>query len=543
VIRRSNAFVCIYLILGLVLVGTIVIAKSNVRAAENSPASTIYVTNTSDSGQGSLREAIIDANGIPGADLISITISGTLQLLSPLPVITDVVSIQGPGASFFTVDGDHSFRVLDIAAEVTLADLTVQHGMVTGTGEYGAGIRSSGNLSLHRVEVLENTAQSHGGGLYVAGNLTLNDASIRNNNSSNGVGGGLRSQGTNIISGTQFIGNTSQGDGGGAYILQELVLTNVLFQENHCTATSCDGGGLFSFSHTDIYNTQFISNTAQDQAGGAAAPGALTITGGLFLNNQAVYGTGGGLYAQNSAAIQDTQFISNTARSFGGGMYAFASADLMGVLFQNNLSAIGTGGGMYSGGNLNLYRSRFIRNAAIEGGGLSHTLGSASLVNSLFAENVAANSSGMAMLLASVGPVDVLHTTIAAQTAIGGSAIQADTGTVAITNTIITNHTIGIDNVGANVHQDFNLFFGNGSNVQGIVTGGGNSLNGDPHFMDPTGDDYHLSRGSAAMDAGVDAGVTDDFDGDARPMALGFDIGFDEANHAPYTIYLPLLIK
>ena len=50
-----------------------------------------------------------------------------------------------------------------------------------------------------------------------------------------------------------------------------------------------------------------------------------------------------------------------------------------------------------------------------------------------------------------------------------------------------------------------------------------------------------LLPGSAALDAGVDVGVTTDFDGDPRPMGDGHDIGADE--RFPVTIYLPLTLK
>jgi len=45
-----------------------------------------------------------------------------------------------------------------------------------------------------------------------------------------------------------------------------------------------------------------------------------------------------------------------------------------------------------------------------------------------------------------------------------------------------------------------------------------------------TGDlfgDYHIEAGSSALNAGSDAGVVDDFDGEPRPSG-GFDIGADE---------------
>ena len=62
-------------------------------------AATFTVTNTSDSGAGSLRQAITDANGAAGADTIAFAIAGggqkTITLLSLLPIITETVAIDG----------------------------------------------------------------------------------------------------------------------------------------------------------------------------------------------------------------------------------------------------------------------------------------------------------------------------------------------------------------------------------------------------------------------------------------------------------------
>jgi predicted outer membrane repeat protein len=538
-----------FLCLVLALPGELSLTKEGVRAEIGSPVGNFQVTNNNDNGPGSLREAIIDANANPGMDLISISVSGTVQLLNPLPVITDPVTILGPLSGPFAIDGNHSFRVLDIAAvEVTLSHLIVQNGFVTGASANGAGIRSGGSLTLHNVTISNNMAQSHGGGLYTTGNLTITDGIFQNNSSTNGTGGGIRASGVVSITGTQFVSNSSQGDGGGAFILGELTLTNGFFQENYCTATSCDGGALFSFSQTIIHDTQFMSNTAQDQGGGVAAPGTLSITDSLIQNNQAVFGTGGGLFAQGQVTIQTTQFLNNIARSFGGGMYSFATTNLTDVLFLNNHSTNATGGGLYAGGSINFSRAQFIRNIAREGGGLYHDLGDGYLVNTLFAQNNATDELGMAVLLASEGMIEVAHLTIAGLESGGGSAIEVVAGSLDITNTIVTSHAVGISNTNASVQQDFNLFFGNATDIQGSVSGGTNNLFGDPLFVDPAQDDYHITESSLAIDMGMDAGVGADFDGDTRPSGEGFDIGFDEVIQSPLpptdiSFYFPLVVN
>src|SRR5262249_21558935 len=59
----------------------------------------ITVTNTQDSGPGSLRMAIATANTTPGANRIVFApgVAGTINLINGPPTITDDLTIAGPG--------------------------------------------------------------------------------------------------------------------------------------------------------------------------------------------------------------------------------------------------------------------------------------------------------------------------------------------------------------------------------------------------------------------------------------------------------------
>ena len=76
------------------------------------PANIIVVTNTNDSGPGSLRDALAVAND---GDTIDATgVSGTILLTSGELQITHNVTINGPGADNLAVDGNAQSRVFYI---------------------------------------------------------------------------------------------------------------------------------------------------------------------------------------------------------------------------------------------------------------------------------------------------------------------------------------------------------------------------------------------------------------------------------------------
>jgi hypothetical protein len=84
----------------LVLVAALAMVAAMMLAARPSyAADTLTVTNTNDSGAGSLRQAILDANATDGASVIDFNISGTgvktIRPTSALPTITEPVTIDG----------------------------------------------------------------------------------------------------------------------------------------------------------------------------------------------------------------------------------------------------------------------------------------------------------------------------------------------------------------------------------------------------------------------------------------------------------------
>ena len=79
---------------------TAVVVSPHAQATWQALLNTFTVTNTNNAGAGSLRQAILNANALPGLDVIHFNIAGrwsrhTIALTSALPNITDAVFIDG----------------------------------------------------------------------------------------------------------------------------------------------------------------------------------------------------------------------------------------------------------------------------------------------------------------------------------------------------------------------------------------------------------------------------------------------------------------
>jgi len=468
-------------------------------------ASNFLVTNTNDSGPGSLRQAIADANSAPGPDTIRITAHGTVHLASTL-LINDEVTLLGPGAELFAVDGGGAMGVFRIRNERTvggdvivlpvpanLADLTVQNGNATR----GGGIQNIGGLTLTNVNLLHNHASEIGGGADVGGPVTLIGGLFADNRAQ-GNGGGLYAHNTLNLTGTQFISNNGGDAGGAALVLEGAQIDGGRFENNHCTGSRCIGGGLVVILKMIMTDTQFVGNTATEAGGGVFFEGgAAHITGSRFVGNTASH-DGGGAYIGLGGAIDtltnprqdiiDTQYIGNRAQR-GGGLFIDGFVDAMhrGVGFVEN--------------------ALFARNRAPAGAAIA--LGDAGFG----------------------GSYDILHATIDSGVPVTETAIFVAGGSASVRNTILANYSIGIQRLAGNVADDANLFFQTDTPTVGGVASGVVYPQGDPHFADAAQNDYHLGAGSAAIDKALEQPahpVAEDFEGEARPFGPQSDIGFDE---------------
>jgi len=256
---------------------------------------TFNVTNNADSGPGSLRQAILDANANPGADTITFaaTVTGTITLTTgQLPTTTEDLTITGPGTSSLTISGNHASRVFEIAlgVNVTISDLTISNGSLIGSG---GGICNAGKLMVTNSILLGNSATGFGGGIFNDGTggsgatLTVINSTL----SSNFDGGIFNSFGTITIIDSTVSNNFSGLGGGVSNNGGTMTITNSTLSDNFAQL----GGGVFNAGPAKITNCTLSGNSAPSFGGGGGIwhnADTLTITNSTLSNNSAQDGAG-----------------------------------------------------------------------------------------------------------------------------------------------------------------------------------------------------------------------------------------------------------
>lgn len=314
----------------------------------------------------SLRGAVIFANANPGTAIIvpagtyNLTIDGTGESYPANPNVGDLdvegdnttITGAGSGSTIInqTTPNDRVIEInpaLDANFNFTMSGVTIQGGRET-TGVGGGGMISGGQ---------GNT-------------VTLSDVVFNDNQASGSgspVGGGLAHSGGSLsCTNCTFTQNTSVGSGGGLYLSANYTgcvnpcagvfsITGSTFSGN--TSTNGNGGGMIvtSGSAYTISGGTFTGNAAQGVNGTGGAvfdeSGSLTVSQGVFLNNQATNASGGRGGAIGSADgaghnvdVSFSRFLGNSVATAANGMTLYGGSGSS-MTAGNNWWGTNTGSG------------------------------------------------------------------------------------------------------------------------------------------------------------------------------------------------------
>jgi hypothetical protein len=232
-------------------------------------ADTITVTNTNDSGPGSLRQALADAND---SDTITFAVTGTIGLTSGELLVDKSITISGPGADNLAVDGNAKTRIFHIGAAttVTVSDMTITNGSVTN--DFGGGIYNDhATLTLNNCVVSGNSTTYSGGGIYNDGHggsvsLEISNSTFTANSAPGGSGGGIFNDGQQGGSATLEIINSTLSDnsalfGGGIITTGFQGNASVTLNESTLSGNSANqGGGIYNTGKNFVGATVSVSN-------------------------------------------------------------------------------------------------------------------------------------------------------------------------------------------------------------------------------------------------------------------------------------------
>jgi hypothetical protein len=317
--------------------------------ALSTQAATITVINGSDSGPGSLRQALADADD---GDTIDFDASlHYIGLVSGELVVDKSVTISGPGAANLFLDNDLIFRVLHITNGVTvsISGLTIVGGeAIVGGG--GGILNDHSTLTVSNCTIRGNqTVYGRGGGISNDGesgsaSLEINNSSVIFNDSDGGGGiynNGYLGSATLTINNSTVSGNLAGNDGnagGGIYNdgrvgSATLTINNSTLSDNSAVSAGSNGGGIFN----------------DGAAGGSAT---LTVNNSTLSDNSAATFGGGiyndGLSGSAMLTVTNSTISGNSVGTFGGGIYNYGASGSATLMVSNSTisgNSAGFGGG------------------------------------------------------------------------------------------------------------------------------------------------------------------------------------------------------
>lgn len=268
---------------------------------------TVFVTNTNDSGSGSLRQLILGAPA--GSDIMFdptvFNVVRTITLTSGEMAFSKNLTVSGPGANLLTVSGNNASRVFNISGSglnVAISGLTISN------GKGGAG-----------------------GGVIVANSIgTFADCAFTNNTAVGNEGGAVQlANAGGTFTGCTFSGNTAGGNRGGAVSVENssAAFTNCTVSGNKANfgagiaLFNISGNRTLSITNCTITgNTSFGNNTSGllvEVAAGLTT--TATIRNSIVANNSGtdnVRGLLGGAISPATLVSQGYNLTSDNSTTF-----------------------------------------------------------------------------------------------------------------------------------------------------------------------------------------------------------------------------------
>jgi hypothetical protein len=369
----------------------LVVAVAFMGASAPGFATTYTVSTTQNSGAGSLRQAILDANasgapaGVVGiANIINVTTSGTISLLDALPLVFSNLTIFGNG---ITIDGGSAHRCLFVnglpttptgtpqTIAVTLHQLHLNHCRAKG-GDGGAGSASGGGGGM-----------GAGGALFVGQNASVTLAQISfdgnlstggnggvagTSNAGGGGGGGLGGAGGDGPAGAYGSGGGIGGSGGQSSTSARGGGGGIGGNGGDASPSFPGGGGGGGFGGTGVgqiapnqglaaagSSTEGGSGGGNGGGGGGGTNGAAGVASGLGGAGGSTAGTGGGGGAGGGSGVggiggggggSSGGIGGGGDGGYGGGGSAYHAGGFGGGGGGSDLISVGPAGGFGGGG-------------------------------------------------------------------------------------------------------------------------------------------------------------------------------------------------
>lgn len=313
----------------IVWVMNVTVALMGLLGVELASAAVFTVQNLDDSGTGSLRQAILDANANAEDDSIVFngTLTGTITLTGTQLEVTSTMTIEGDKRITINGGGNSRAILVNAGGNLTLNDVTITNGNPGSFWGGGLRVQGTGVLTVNYSTIVGNTSSAGGGGVAAVngGTAILNNSTVSGNTSGASAGGVLAGGspgGSATLNNVTVLNNTANNIGSG--VIPETAGSTITLN-NSIVADSdafIDCAGVVTVNNSLIQDGSCGATLTGDPLLGAAtgSPAYFPITGS---SNPAVLNTG-----DNSLVVGSIDQAGNT-RTVG------AAVDLGSVEFAS----------------------------------------------------------------------------------------------------------------------------------------------------------------------------------------------------------------